>query len=280
MKKKKIVKKSLLYFFLTALGFVFVYPFLFLISASFKTNAEIFTSMSLMPSEISFDAFREGWKGVGGYGYDLFFMNTFKFVIPTVLFTIISCTIVAYGFARFKFRGRKFLFLLMISTMMLPNAVVVIPKYILFRQLGWLDSYLPFIVPAMFACYPFFIFAMMQFLRGVPRELDESAYIDGCGTLRVLVQILVPICKPALFSVGIFQFIWTWNDFFNPLIYINSVKNYPLMLGLRMSIDAQSAIAWNKVMAMSLLSMLPCVLVFFFAQKYFVEGIATSGLKG
>lgn len=277
---KRGTKRILTYAVLLLLGVVFIYPFLFLISASFKSNTEILTSMRLLPQQVKFDGFIEGWRGVGQYGFELFFMNTFKLVIPTVLLTVCSCTIVAYGFARFEFKGRKPLFFIMISTLMLPNAVVIIPKYILFNQLGWLDSYLPFIVPAAFACFPFFIFAMMQFLRGVPKELDESAYMDGCGTFKILTHILLPVSKPALFSIGIFQFIWTWNDFFNPLIYINSVRNYPLSLGLRMTIDAQSAVSWNRVMAMSFLSMIPCVIVFFLAQDYFVEGIATTGIKG
>lgn len=170
--------------------------------------------------------------------------------------------------------------MLMISTLMLPNTIIIIPRYILFRNLGWLNTYLPFIVPAIFACYPFFIFMLVQFIRGLPRELDESAIMDGCSSMGILVRILVPLCKPALFSVGLFQFMWTWNDFFNSLIYINSVKKYTVSLGLRMTLDTQSVINWNQIMAMSSLTMVPCIWLFFFAQKYFVEGIATSGLKG
>jgi len=150
----------------------------------------------------------------------------------------------------------------------------------LFNKLGWLDTYLPFIVPAIFACNAFFIYLMIQFFRGLPRDLDESAKIDGCNSFGILIRILIPLCKPALFSIGIFQFIWTWNDFFNSIIYISSVKNFTVSLGLRMTLDAASAVSWNQVLAMSVLSALPCILIFFFAQKYFVEGIATTGLKG
>jgi len=137
-----------------------------------------------------------------------------------------------------------------------------------------------FTVPAIFACYPFFIFMLVQFFRGLPRELDESATIDGCNSFSILIRILLPLCKPALFSAGIFQFIWTWNDFFNSLIYINSVKKFTLSLGIRMSLDNATSANWNEIMAMSTLSIIPCVLLFFFAQKYFVEGIATTGIKG
>lgn len=280
IRKQSILRKLLVYLLLIAFGFVFIYPFLFLISSTFKTNEEIMTSSTLIPKSINFDAYLKGWQGVGKYNFGIFFKNTFTVVLPVVLFTIISSVLVAYGFARFQFKGNRLLFLVMLSTLMLPNAVLVIPKYILFRQLAWLDSYLPFIVPSAFATSPFFIFAMVQFLRGVPRELDESATMDGCGTFRTLVQILVPLCKPAIFSVGIFQFIWTWNDFFTPLIYLNSVKNFTLMLGLRIALDPQSGVAWNQVMAMSFLSTLPCILLFFFCQRYFIEGIATTGLKG
>lgn len=276
----KKVKKGATYLFLCALGVIFIYPFLFLISSCFKTNEEILLSPSLIPQSVNFDSFVNGWNLVGQYNFGIFFRNTFLLVVPVVALTIVSCTIVAYGFTRFDFKFRNLLFFVMISTLMLPNSILVIPKYILFRQLDWLDSYLPFIVPALFAGYPFFIFAMMQFLRGIPKELDESAIIDGCNSFVILVRILVPLSKPALFSIGIFQFIWTWNDFYNPLIYINSVRKYPLMLALRITIDAQTKVAWSNIMAMSLLSMLPCILIFFLAQQYFVEGIATTGIKG
>jgi oligogalacturonide transport system permease protein len=167
----------------------------------------------------------------------------------------------------------------MLSTLMLPNAVIIIPRYILFNSLDWLDSYLPFIIPAIFATNSFFIFMLVQFLRGIPKELDESAVIDGCNSFMILARILLPLSKPALFSAAIFQFIWTWNDFFNVLIYVNSIKKYTVSLGLRMALDIQAAVNWNQVMAMSVVAIVPPVLVFFFSQKHFVEGIATTGIK-
>jgi oligogalacturonide transport system permease protein len=201
-------------------------------------------------------------------------------VLPTTIFTVVSSTIVAYGFARFEFKFKKALFVIMISTLMLPNAVIIIPRYILFRNLHWIDTYYPFIVPAIFACYPFFIFMIVQFFRGIPKALDEAAYIDGCNSFTVLTKILIPLCKPVMISAGLFQFLWTWNDFFNSLIYINSLKNFTLPLALKMSLDTEGAVNWNQVMAMSLVTIIPCVLIFFFAQKYFVEGITTTGIKG
>ena len=191
-----------------------------------------------------------------------------------------ASTLTAYGFARFNFRGKKALFALLMSTLMLPNAILIIPRYAIFRDLNVLDGYGPFYLMAAFACYPFFSYMLIQFLRGLPRDLDESAYIDGCGTFKTLTHILLPLLKPALFSAGLFQFLWTYNDYFNSLIYINTVKKYTVSMALRLSLDTESVVIWKNVMAMSCLAVLPVVILFFFAQKYFVEGIATTGLKG
>lgn len=283
MKTSKVKKTARLicsYIFLSILGIIMVYPLLWMFSASFKTNNEIFSSFSLIPRQIVKGSFAAGWKGSGQYSFGLYFSNTFLMVLPTVLLTIISSLLVAYGFARFKFRFKKVLFALVLASLMLPTEVIIIPRYMLFNSLSWLDSYLPFIVPAAFATYSFFIFMLVQYIRGIPRELDESAFIDGCSSFRILTRIIIPLCKPALISVAIFQFVWRWNDFLNPLIYISSVRKYPLSLALRMTLDVTDTIAWNQVMSMSVLSLVPPVLLFFFTQKYFVEGVATTGLKG
>lgn len=280
-KKSNTITLNLLsYLFLSIFGIIMIYPLLWLFASSFKPNSEIFKSLSLIPSKIVMDSYINGWKGTGQYTFGTFFINTVILVIPVVLFTIVSSTIVAYGFAKFEFPLKKFFFLLMISTLMLPNSVILIPRYILFNKLGWLNSYFPFYVPVLLACTPFFIFMMIQFLRGLPKELDESAYIDGCNSFTILMKIILPLCKPPIVSMFIFQFIWTWNDFLNTLIYVNSVNKYTVALGLRMCIDASSVINWNQIMAMTVIAMMPCVVVFFAAQKYFVEGIATTGLKG
>lgn len=281
MIKSKNIKTLVIYLFLILVGFFMIYPLVWLFMGTFKTNTELFGSLSLFPRSFSFESFITGWKGSDQFTYLTFYANTFSLVLPTVLFTVLSTGIVAYGFARFSFPFKKFLFILMISTLMLPDAVLIIPRYIIFNNLGWIDSYKPFVVPAMFACYPFFIFLQIQFIRGIPRELDESAYVDGCNPFITYVRILLPLMKPAVFSVVIFQFLWRWNDYFSNLIYISSVKKYTLSLALKMSIDSQGAITqWSQVLAMSFVSMLPPILLFFFAQKYFVEGISTSGLKG
>ena len=265
---------------LLVLGLVMTYPLLWLFGSAFKVNEDIFAGVSIFPTQFTFDGFIHGWKGTGQYTYATFFLNTFWMTVPTVIGTVVSSFLVAYGFARFEFRFKKFLFMLMLATLMLPNELIIIPRYIMFNNFGWLNSYLPIIVPAAFATYPFFIFMIIQFLRGIPRELDESAVIDGCNSFVILTKILVPLSKPVVFSAMIFQFVWRWNDFFNPLIFIDSVQKYPLSLALRMAIDVTDMINWNNIMAMSILSILPPTLIFFFSQKYFVEGIATTGLKG
>lgn len=277
---KNIIKKTMSYLLIGVVGLLMVYPLLWLVSSSFKTNEEIFTSFSLIPASFSLKAYIQGWQGIGDLNYGKYFANTFKMVVPSVSFTLISSYLVAYGFSRFKFPFKKILFSLMISTLMLPKTVIIIPRYMLFRDLGWLDSYLPFYIPALFATQSFFIFMLIQFLRGLPRELDESAFIDGCNSFQILFRILLPLSKPALFSAAIFDFMTHWNDFFNPLIYISSVAKYPLSLGLRIDLDVGVAVKWDQIMAMSVVTMLPPILIFFFAQKYFVEGIATTGIKG
>lgn len=280
VKYRRDAGKLLRYLFLTILGVVMVYPLLWMFTASFKTNNEIFSSFTLIPKNPLWNGYIDGWKGSGQYSFGRFFANTCFIVLPVVVLTIISSLLVAYGFARYKFKYKKILFALVLASLMLPVEVIIIPRYIMFNWLGWLNTYLPFIVPAAFATYSFYIFMLVQYIRTLPRELDESAWIDGCSDFMILMKIIIPLCKPAIISVLIFQFVHRWNDFLNPLIYIDSVKKYPISLALRMSIDVTDTVAWNQVFAMSVLSLLPPVLLFFFAQKYFVEGIATSGLKG
>jgi len=277
---KKMSGMVVQYLIIAIIGIFLLYPIIWMFFATFKTNEEIFGSIKLLPSKFSLQYYIEGWKGRGNISYTQFFINTFKLVIPTVFLTVASCALVAYGFARFKFPGKKILFTVLIATLMLPNAVIIIPRYTLYNSFGWINSYLPFYVPALLACYPFFVFMLIQFMRGLPKELDQSAYIDGCGTLRTFVQILLPLMKPALFSAGLFQFLWTYNDYFNSLIFINSVSKYPISLALKLSLDSESVVVWGRMMAMSFVAVLPVMLLFFFAQKYFVEGIATTGIKG
>ena len=269
-----------LYIAVLVVGLVMLLPIVWMFFATFKTNEEIFGSLRLFPSSWSLQPYIDGWNVNGRITYATFYLNTFVLTMVTTLLTVFIAALVAYGFARFKFPMKKLLFTILISTLMLPNAVLMIPRYSIFNTLGMLDSYMPFYMQALLGCYPFFIFMLIQFLRGVPRDLDESAYIDGCSEIGVLVKILIPLLKPALFSAALFQFMWTYNDYTNVLIYINSVKKYTLSLALRLSLDAESVVQWNKVMAMSFLSMVPLGVLFFAAQKYFVEGMMTGAIKG
>jgi len=268
------------YVILAAVGFAMIYPLLWLIGASFKTNHEIFTEIGFIPMHPTLDGYIEGWKTSTEYTFGRFFINTFIILIPKVLATAFSSTLVAYGFARFDFPGKKILFSILIATLLLPNVVTRIPQYILFRELGWLDSYLPLWVPQMFAVDAFFVFMLIQFLRGIPRDMEEAAMIDGCKPFQVLLYIVIPMLKPAIISVCLFQFMWSMNDFLGPLIYISSVEKYPIALALKMSISATESFEWNRILSMTVLALTPSLAVFFLAQKYFIEGISTTGLKG
>lgn len=280
MKMRRWATGSATYVFLIALLIIMIYPLVWMFMATFKTNEEIFRSVALFPQSWSLDAFINGWQGNRQITYSTFFLNSFKLVIPTVLATVVSSSLVAYGFARFRFRLKRVLFSLVIGALLLPHEVLIVPQYLIFRNLGWIDSYWPFIVPAALACYPFFIFMLVQFFRGFPRELEEAAIIDGCGSMGIFLRIIVPLSKPALISVALFQFVWRWNDFLNSLIYINTTSKFTVPLALRMSLDISGMVNWNSLLAMSLLAICPLIIVFIFSQKYFVEGIVTTGIKG
>lgn len=272
---------ALRYVILTAVALVMLYPILWLVGASFKTNNEIFTSISFIPRRIDFTPYIEGWKTGTEFTFATYFANTFKIVIPKIAFCLISSTLTAYGFARFDFRFKKILFSLLMATMFLPAVVTRIPLYLFWKQLGVLNTYVPLIANTVFANEPFFVFMLIQFMRSIPKDLDEAAIIDGCSSFGVLTRILLPVLRPSLISCLIFQFIWSFNDFLGPLIYISSVRKYPVALALKMSIDASSGIVeWNQILAMSIIALLPALILFFAAQKYFVEGVASSGIKG
>ena len=272
---------ALYYLVLVALGMIMVFPLLYMLLASFKTNAEIFGQpLKLLPDSFSLDGYVNGWRGVGNYTFGTYMTNSFLLTLPSTILTIVSSLLVAYGFARFEFPCKKLLFSVMYGLMLLPASVLIIPRYLVFAKLNWVDTYLPFWIPAAMATSSFFIYMFIQFFRGLPRELDEAAMIDGCSSFGILSHILFPLRTPAIISAAIFSFIWTWNDFMSQFIYISSVPKYTAALGLRMSIEGTANINWANVLAMSIVSIIPSMLVYLFLQKYFVEGIATSGLKG
>jgi oligogalacturonide transport system permease protein len=278
--RKKAFNSSIRYGLLILVGFFMLYPLLWLFGASFKTNTEIFTSIGFIPKHFDFSTYVRAWNPTPEYSFTTFFVNTFLIVIPRVIGAVISCTLTAYGFARFKFKGKGVIFGLLMGTLFLPNVVIYIPQFLLFNSLGWLDTYLPLTVPASLAFDTFFVFMLIQFIRGIPIELEQAAYIDGCNSIQALWYVIVPVLMPAIVSVGLFQFMWSMNDFFGPLLYISSVDKYPVALALRMVMDSSAEIKWNEVIAMNIFSLAPSLILFFAAQKYFVEGVTAGSLKG
>lgn len=279
-KRNEKIQSIIRYTMLTIVAIVMLYPIIWLVGATFKENNEIFTSIGFIPNKIDFQAYIDGWNTKGDYTFTLYFINTFKYVIPKVIFTIVSATITAYGFARFDFPFKKIMFSLLMATMFLPQVVTRIPLYLFWKDLGMLDTYIPLLANSFFGQEPFFVFMMIQFLRSIPRDLDEAAIVDGCNSFEVLWRILLPSLKPALISCIIFQFVWTFSDFLGPLIYITSQDKFPVSLALKLNVDPSTNTPWNQVFAMSLISLLPAIILFFSAQKYFIEGVTSSGIKG
>ena len=268
------------YLALGLVALVMLYPLLWLVGATFKTNAEIFSDVGFWPQRLDFGAYVKGWKTSTEYSFATYFLNSLAICIPRIAVTVVSCVLVAYAFARFEFWGRRLLFGIMIATMMLPLIVLRLPQFLMFRQFEMLDTWLPLILPSAFATDTFFVFMLVQFLRGIPRDMEEAAVIDGCNALQLLLRIIVPLLQPAIISVVVFQFIWTMNDFMGPLIYLASVEKYPVALALKMSIGATEEVEWANVIAISVVALLPSVLVFFLAQRHFIDGAASSGIKG
>ena len=277
----KAFRKIPAYLLLTLLGAVMLYPLLWLVGASFKSNEEIYSSAWFVPESFDLSVYRNAWRTVTPYTMGHYFLNTFLIIIPKTVFAVVSSVLVAYGFARFDFPMKRFWFALLMGSMFMPAIVTVMPVYMFWGWLGLLDTYIPLTLPSLFACEGAFVFMIVQFLRGVPKEFDEAARIDGCSTLGILVHILVPCIRPVIVSVSVFTFLWTMNDFLQPLIMISSVEKYPLSLILRLSADSTGdGYEQRKILAMSVIGLIPSVAVFAIAQKKFVSGITTGGLTG
>jgi multiple sugar transport system permease protein len=277
---RKILRSFSYYALVPVACFLMLYPVLWLIAGSFKTQSELVRNAhSLIPAGLDFRNYLRGWTGFAGVSFATFFGNSFVIVGLSTIGQVLSSALVAYGFARIRFAGRKVLFMCMIATIMLPAQVLYIPQYIIFNLAHWLNTYLPLIIPSFFGT-PFFIFLIMQFIRGIPAELDESARMDGCGHTIIFRSIIVPLVKPALITSGIFAFYWKWEEFFEPLIYLNRLAMYPVSIGLKIFSDPEAGTNWGELFAMSTLSLVPVFLVFVLFQRYLVEGISTTGLKG
>lgn len=261
-------------------AFLMLYPIIWLAISSLKPNADIFsTAYSLIPRRLEWANYTSGWHGFGGNSFVTFFKNSFVIVVFATIGAVASSALVAYALARIPFRGRSFWFGCVMLTMMLPTDVTVISQYVMFAKLGWFASYKPLIVPSFFGM-PFFIFLMMQFIRTIPHDLDEAAKMDGCTRFGIFFRVVLPLIVPALVTSTIFSFYWKWDDFINPLLYMNKPHLYPVSLALKLFLDGDSINNWGGMFAMTTLSLVPIVAVFFLFQKYIVEGISTSGLKG
>ena len=271
-------KRILFHVFVWAFGFVMIYPVLWMIANSFKTSAEIFGSASLWPQNFVLDNYVRGWRYTGRPTFTAFFTNSMIYSALATVAAVLSSSFIAFGFARIRFQGQKLLYACMIATMLVPFQVLMVPQYIIFNRLGWVNTFLPLIVP-MAGGVPFFIFLMVQFIRQIPIEIDDSARIDGCGHFQIYSRIIFPLVKPALVTATIFSFYWRWDDFIGPLLYLNRPRLYTVSLALRMFSDPQTATDWPAIFAMGTLSLIPIVIIFFVFQKNIVQGITTTGFK-
>ncbi|KND29577.1 sugar ABC transporter permease [Streptomyces acidiscabies] len=259
---------------------VMLYPLAWLLMTSLKPANEVIASLDLWPSHLEWSNYSTALDGVNGVSVTRLLTNSLVIAGGAVLGNVISCSLAAYAFARLRFRMRGPLFAFMIATIMLPHHAVLIPQYIIFNKLGLVNTYWPLILPKFLATEAFFVFLIVQFMRGLPRELEEAARIDGCGPFRSFFHIILPLTRPALITTAIFTFIWTWNDFFTQLIYLFDPDKFTLTLALRSFVDASSQSSFGPMFAMSVIALLPIVLFFLAFQRFLVEGMASSGLKG
>jgi ABC-type glycerol-3-phosphate transport system permease component len=267
-----------LYLLVIFLGLTFALPLLWMISTSIKTDPQVYRVPPIwIPNPARFENYLDV---LTRRPFGLWFLNTLRYVLPVTIGVLASSGLVAYSFSRIRWWGRDLLFLLCIATMMIPFQVQMIPLYILFRNLGWINSYKPLVIPAFFG-NAYYIFMLRQFFLTIPQDLSDAARVDGASELGILFRIIVPLAKPALAVVALFQFMGAWNDYLGPLIYLNSENMYPLALGLQsLRSSFQEALVWPYLMAASTLIVAPIIIIFFLTQRTFVEGIALTGVKG
>lgn len=277
-KKNKLLSRTLTYIVLILAAVICLFPFLWMISTSFKPMSDIYKMPpTLIPEHGTIENFIEGWKGAN---FQMYFKNTAVITLLATVGTVFSSSIVAYGFARFQSRMSKFLFMVLLGTMMLPTQVTLIPQYLLFYKMGMVDTIWPLVIPSWLGGGAFNIFLFIQFFRTLPKELDEAAKIDGANSLQIFTRILLPAVKPVMLAVLVMALVFNWNDFFNPLIYLNSNEKFTIAIGLQFFKGSQGNVQVGQIMAMALFSLLPVLIVFGTCQKYFIQGIKMSGLKG
>lgn len=272
------IRVSLTYIILTIVAVVFIFPFIWMLSTAFKIPSEAYTlPPKIIPGTFTWDNFIQGWQ------YADFTRYTWNTLIVTGLATfgtVLSASFVAFGFARFKSRYSGLLFTVVLATMMLPSQVTLIPTYLLFTKLGWLDTLMPLIIPSFFGGGAFNIFLLRQFFKTIPKDLDEAAYIDGANAFQIYYKILLPAIKPALITVGLMSITFHWNDYMSPLIYLNSDENFTLAIGLQFFQNSFGSSQIQMLMAVSLITVIPVLILFFIGQKYFIQGITMTGIKG
>jgi multiple sugar transport system permease protein len=275
-KQQGIVGQGIGHICLIVLGLSFLFPFIWMLSTALKPEAQIFKwPPEWVPEQFIWSNFPDALTFVP---FGSYVMNTLTICIWSMVGTCLSSSLVAYGFSRITWPGRNFLFIIMLSTMMLPYQVTMIPLFVLFKKIGWVGTFNPLIIPSFFGG-AFFIFLLRQFFLTIPHELSEAAKIDGCSEFRIFWQIIVPLARPALATVALFTFMNSWNDFMGPLIYLNDETMYTVSLGLQQFIG-QYGTRWGMLMAASTVATLPIIILFFFAQKTFIQGVATTGIKG
>jgi multiple sugar transport system permease protein len=274
-KRGRSVLKHLL---LILASIVMIYPLLWLMVSSFRPTDVIFRTPGLWLNDLYIKNYTEGWFALES-PFHWYIINSLIVVVGAIAGNLISCTLAAYAFARLRFRLRGLWFSIMLLTIMLPIHVVVVPQYIIFNNLGFVNTFVPLILPKFLATDAFFVFLMVQFIRGIPRELDEAALIDGCGHWRIFSRVMLPLMGPAIATTAIFTFIWTWSDFFTPLIYLTDPFAYTVPVALRSFLDATAGSNWGAMFAMSIVTLIPLFLVFLFGQRFLVKGIATTGGK-
>jgi len=274
------MKRLLWHVLCVALLAALLYPVAWLVAASFKPANEILSSLALLPRKALLGNYGEVFRGMAGVSVWRFLGNSLLVSVGSVIGNVASCALAAYAFSWMRFRLRGPLFAFMIATIMLPIHVLLIPQFTIFQRLDLVDTVWPLILPKLLATDAFFIFLIVQFMRGLPKELGDAARIDGCGPVRTFAHVVLPLSRPALVTTAIFTFIWSWNDFLSQLIYLNTPENYTLPLALRLFIDQTSETSYGAMMAMSVLTLLPIALFFFAFQRLLVEGVATTGLSG
>ncbi|MBN1562292.1 MAG: carbohydrate ABC transporter permease [Anaerolineae bacterium] len=273
---RKIIGHVSAYVIMTALALVFMIPLLWMLSTSLKGRWEIFAwPPTWIPETFHWENYQEAFAK---YPLARFMGNSAFLVVMNIIGELVSVPLIAYGFARLRFPYKKTLFMLMLSTMMVPGHIKLIPLYNVFSRLDMIDTYWPLILPSFFG-NPFFIFLMVQYIRTIPRELDEAARIDGAGTWTILYRIILPLCRPPLTVIIVFTFLWTWNDFLQPLVYLNDFNKYPIAIGLAF-FRGRYSVEWNLFMAATLVSIIPILIIYFFAQKHLIGGISSIGIKG